>query len=144
MNSNLSLRLLRLALFCTAAMLTFTTGVSAFAQTGTTKSRPLRLPPVFVEADDLTPPALNPDGTITLPDGTVITPPVRHADGTITLPDGSVVTLPPRADSDGTIMLPDGTVVTPNDDGTVTLPDGTILPAPQPPAPGKTPPSHGG
>lgn len=139
MKTHLSLGLLRLVLFCTAAALTLVTGTSAFAQT-----RPLRLPPFIVEADPLTPPELNSDGTLTLPDGTVVKPPLRNSDGSITLPDGSVLTLPPRADSNGTLMLPDGTVVTPNADGTVTLPDGTVInPAPHP-APHAPRPAGGG
>jgi len=131
MKTALSLRLLRLALFCTAAMLTLATGTSAFAEGRATKSRPLRLPPIFVESNELNPPALNSDGSITLPDGTVIAPPVRNSDGSITLPDGSILSLPSRGNSDGTVMLPDGTVVTRNSDGTVTLPDGSVIAAPE-------------
>jgi len=129
MKSALTLRLLRLALFCTAAMLTLATGTSAFAQSRghAKKSRTLSLPTVFVSADSLTPPQFNSDGTITLPDGTVLASPVRSADAAITLPDGTVHSLPRRGDSDGTIMLPDGTVVTPNSAGTITLPAGTVL-----------------
>ena len=146
MKTQLSLRLLRLVLFCTAAALTLVTGTSAFAQTraGSGQSRPLRLPPFIVEADPLTPPELNSDGTLTLPDGSVVTPPLRNSDGSITLPDGTVLTLPPRANSNGTLMLPDGTVVTPHADGTVTLPDGSVInPAPHP-APRAQGPAGGG
>lgn len=129
MKSALSLRLLRLALFCTAAMLTLATGTSAFAQGRghAKKSRALTLPTVFVAADSLTPPEFNSDGSITLPDGTVLSSPVRFADAAITLPDGSVHSLPRRGDSDGSVMLPDGSVAIPNSDGTLTLADGTIL-----------------
>lgn len=133
MNAKLSLRLLRLMLFCTAAMLTLATGTSAFAQGRAQKSRALRLPPVVVEADDLTPPALNSDGSITLPDGSVIAPPLRNSDGSITLADGSVMVLP-RADSDGTVMLPDGTIATRNPDGSLTLPNGNVIAALEHPA----------
>ena len=81
------------------------------------------------------PPALNADGTLTLPDGTIVTP---NADGSITLPDGRVLPPPPKRNADGTITLPDGTVVTPNGDGTLTLPDGTVVKGP-PDGPGRGP-----
>ncbi len=100
---------------------------TASAQTRTRGNRPvIMLPPFVVSEDPFTPPTLNSDGTLTLPDGTVITPPVRNSDGSITLPDGTVHVLP-RPDSDGSIVLPDGTTLTPNEDGTFTLPDGTVV-----------------
>lgn len=92
---------------------------------------------------------LNSDGSITLPDGTVLPPmpgPEFNSDGTITLPDGTVIDPseelppphhPPTINPDGSITLPDGTVLMPNADGTFTLPNGrTIDPskAPTPPA----------
>ncbi|MBI5766856.1 MAG: hypothetical protein HZA93_03625 [Verrucomicrobia bacterium] len=78
------------------------------------------------------PPEINSDGSITLPDGTVLTPPTVNSDGSITLPDGTVlppppVRVPPMKNSDGSITLPDGTVVTPNADGTYTLPNGETV-----------------
>lgn len=92
---------------------------------------------------------LNSDGSITLPDGTVLPPmpgPGFNSDGTITLPDGTVIDpseglppphQPPMINADGSITLRDGTVIAPNADGTFTMPDGrTIDPskAPTPPA----------
>lgn len=131
MKTNISLRLIRLMLFCTAAVLTLSTGTSAFAQGKHTKSRPLRLPPVFVEADMLTPPDTSSDDTISLPDGTVVAMPILNSDGSFTLPDGSVVALPARGDSDGTVILPDGTTATRNANGTLTLADGSVIEAAQ-------------
>ncbi len=78
------------------------------------RSRVVMLPPFVVSEDRISPPVINSDGTITLPDGTVITPPTRNSDGTITLPDGTVIT-PPEHDIDTTITLPDGTVIDPSD-----------------------------
>jgi uncharacterized Zn-binding protein involved in type VI secretion len=102
---------------------------AASAQTAKRPARSGMMPPVFVSGDSLTPPGLNADGSITLPDGTVVTPPARNSDGSRALPEGDVVT-PPTRNSDGTITLPDGTVVippTPNADGTITLLDGTVI-----------------
>ncbi len=78
------------------------------------------------------PPDFNSDGTITLPDGTVLRPPVVNSDGTVTLPDGTVLPAPPMRvppikNSDGTLTLPNGTVVSPNADGTYTLPNGDTV-----------------
>ena len=65
------------------------------------------------------PGVINPDGSITLPDGTGLPPP-HH---------------PPMINADGSITLPDGTVLGPNADGTITLPNGhTIDPSKTPPA----------
>jgi hypothetical protein len=78
------------------------------------------------------PPEVNSDGTIALPDGTVLTPPTVNSDGSITLPDGTVLPAPPMRvppvkNSDGTLTLLDGPVVAPNADGTYTLPDGHTI-----------------
>ena len=67
---------------------------------------------------------VNPDGTITYPDGSV-----KNLDGTITYKDGSVKNL------DGTITYPDGSVKNldgsiSHPDGSVTDADGTVTPAP--------------
>jgi len=114
-----SLRLLATAL---ALLL----GGSAFAQTSGTTA-PRHGPP---------PGVVNSDGTVTLPDGTVLPAPTVNSDGTITLPDGTVVDpakdLPPPnppflKNADGSITLSDGTVIQPNADGTYTLPDGTVI-----------------
>ena len=143
---------LRFALFTVGFALA--TGASAFAQ-GPHGPGDRHGPPHE-------PPALNADGTLTLPDGTVVTPnddgsitlpdghvipppPVRNPDGSITLPDGTV--LPPRPvhNADGTITLPDGTIVTPNADCSITLPDGTVInpphrrPGGRGPGPGRPP-----
>lgn len=129
MKTELSLRLIRLALFCTAALLTLSTGTSAFAQGKHNKVRPLRLPPVFVEADLLTPPDFDGDETIAQPGGTLVMIPILNSDGSFTLPDGSVVALPARSGSDGTVILPDGTTATRNADGSLTLADGSVVKA---------------
>ena len=102
---------LRFSLLAAAFALVSTT--TANAQNART-ARPGQMAPFIVEEDRLPPPELNSDGTITLPDGTVITPPTRNSDGTITLADGTVVT-PPVRNADGTITLSDGTVITPAD-----------------------------
>ena len=82
------------------------------------------------------PGAVNADGTITLPDGSVLPAPTFNADGTVTLPDGRVIDPtkdlppphePPVKNADGSITLDDGTVVQPNADGTYTLPDGHVI-----------------
>jgi hypothetical protein len=107
--------------------------VAAFAQTtGNTTATPPAGHPHFGP-----PPGsvVNDDGTITLPDGTVLPAPTVNADGTITLPDGTVIDPtkdhppgPPfTKNSDGSITLPDGTVVQPNADGTYTMPDGHVI-----------------
>ncbi|MEY2878262.1 MAG: hypothetical protein RLZZ15_642 [Verrucomicrobiota bacterium] len=97
------------------------------------------------------PPVPNSDGTITLPDGTVVTPPARNSDGTITLPDGTVVDPadlppphhPPVKNADGSLTLPDGTTIQPNADGTYTLPNGHVIDLSQPP-PARGPGGHRG
>ena len=107
-------------------------GAAAFAQTtgnATTTTRPAH-GPHFGPPPGST---INSDGTITLPDGTVVQPPTHNSDGTITLPDGTVIDPsqephgPPVKNADGSLTLPDGTVVQPNADGTYTLPDGHVI-----------------
>lgn len=89
------------------------------------------------------PPAeINSDGTITLPDGTVLTPPHLNSDGSVTLPDGTVlpappVRVPPVKNADGSLTLPDGTVIEPNADGTYTLPNGETIDPSKAPARGQ-------
>ncbi len=126
------LALLRFALFCTAAVLTLTTGTSAFAQSKPAKSRifGLRLPTVVVEAYSLTPPDFDGDETIALPNGSVVTTAVPTADASFTMPDGSLLVLPARANSDGTVIMPDGSTATRNADGSLTLANGTVIEAP--------------
>ena len=130
-----------------AATLAIFAGASVFAQsTGT--------PPPPGPHFGPPPGVVNDDGTITLPDGTVLPAPTFNADGTITLPDGTVIDPsqlpPPRApitkNADGSITLPDGTVVQPDADGTYTLPDGHVIDLTQgAPAgrPGPGGPGHG-
>lgn len=101
-------------------------GASAFAQTSGSTTPPARGP------KGPPPGIVNSDGTITLPDGTVLQPPTLNADGSITLPDGTVlpappVCIPPVKNADGSIRLPDGTVIQPNADGTYTMPDGDVI-----------------
>lgn len=127
------------------AAATLLAGLSAFAQ----DSGPARPGP---GGPHFGPPGiLNSDGTVTLPDGTVLAPPTRNSDGTITLPDGTVVDpskdlppphQPPVKNSDGSLTLPDGTIVQPNADGTYTMPDGHVIDlskAPPADAPGRGP-----
>jgi hypothetical protein len=135
-----------------AAALAIFAGTAAFAQsTGSATPparRPHRGPP---------PGEINSDGTITLPDGTVLQPPTVNSDGTITLPDGTAlpappVHVPPVKNADGSLTLPNGTVIQPNADGTYTLPDGRVIDLTKaPPAGGpgrgrgpKGPPPSGG
>ena len=104
------------------ATLVLLAGVSALAQDTRPAGRGPHGPP----------PELNSDGTLTLPDGTVVQPPTLNSDGSITLPDGTVlpappVRTPPVKNTDGSLTLPDGTVVQPNADGTYTLPDGHVI-----------------
>jgi hypothetical protein len=127
MKTNLSLHLIRFALFCTAAVLTLSTGISAFAQGKHVKARALGLPAMVVEASSLTPPDMIADETIAVPDGTVAALPIASADGSFTLPDGSVVALPSRTGSDGTMILPDGSSALRNANGTLSLTDGTTV-----------------
>ncbi len=143
-----SLRLLVAAAALFASM-------TAFAQsTGdATTVRPVH-PPHFGPPPGI----LNPDGTITLPDGTVLPAPTLNSDGTITLPDGTVIDPlrdhppgPPfTINSDGSITLSDGTVIAANADGTYTLPDGHVIDLTKgPPAAGpgrghRGPPPSGG
>ena len=90
---------------------------------------PITMPPKSTPA-----PTMNADGTITLPDGTVIDPSKGHPPG------------PPfTVNADGTITLHDGTVLHPNADGTFTLPDGHVIDLTQgPPAGGPGPRPNGG
>ena len=124
-----------------AAALAIIAGASAFAQD--TGSTPPPRGPHFGPPPGST---INADGTITLPDGTVLQPPTFNADGTVTLPDGTVLPAPPLhappvKNADGSITLDDGTVIQPNADGTYTLPDGDVIdPSKGPPAGG---PGHG-
>ena len=73
--------------------------------------------------------ALAQDSATAPRDRQFLPPAVLNSDGSITLPDGSVLpALPgPMFNSDGSITLPDGTVVQPNSDGTYTLPDGHVI-----------------
>ncbi len=113
------------------AALTLLLSSSAFAQTtgNATATRP-------AHGRHFGPPpgsTLNSDGTLTLPDGTVVQPPTHHRDGTITLPDGTVIDPSedhpgrPVKNIDGSLTLPDGTTVPSNADGTYTLPDGHVI-----------------
>ena len=128
--------------------------VSAFAQTtGNTTTTPPHGPHFGPP-----PGVMNSDGSITLPDGTVLPAlpgPTFNADGTITLPDGTVIDpsqempppphTPPVKNADGSLTLPDGTIVQPNADGTYTLPDGHVIDLSQaPPAGGPGPGGHRG
>ena len=87
-----------------AAALALFASVSAFAQNN---DAPASL--AFVNAD----------GSLTLPDGTVLPAlpgPMFNEDGTLTLPDGTVVQppalhTPPVKNADGSLMRPDGHVV---------------------------------
>jgi hypothetical protein len=75
-----------------------------------------------------------PDGGIELPDGGIV---VRLADGNVQLPDGSVLQAGgnlaiPSGEiyirlADGGLQVPDGSVVTRQSDGTVRLPDGSVI-----------------
>lgn len=113
-------------------VLALAAGASAFAQTtgNTTTTAPDRHPHFGPP-----PGVINSDGTITLPDGTVLPAPVVNSDGTITLPDGTVIDpsqMPPPhpplvKNADGSLTLPDGTVIQPNADGTYTMPDGHVI-----------------
>ncbi len=107
--------------------------VHAFAQTTGSNSTPPPRGPHFGPPPGST---VNADGTVTLPDGTVLPAPTLNADGTITLPDGTVIDpsqdlppphQPPVKNADGSITLDDGTVIQPNADGTYTLPNGHII-----------------
>jgi hypothetical protein len=122
-------------------------GATAFAQDSATRPARGHRPAPHGNIDS--------DGSIILPDGTVLPPPQFNDDGSITLPDGSVLPapethVPPVKNSDGTITLPDGTVIPPNADGTYTLPNGRVLDLskvpPTPPArrPGRGPRPSGG
>ena len=123
------------------AILALLAGASAFAQDSGSATPPRHGPHGPPPVD------LNSDGSITLPDGTVLPPPTFNGDGSITLPDGTVLPMPaPRLpfmkNADGSISLPDGTTVQPNADGTYTLPDGHVIdPSKAPPAggPGRGP-----
>jgi hypothetical protein len=116
--------------FLTAALAVIA-GVSAFAQSTGNATTPPAHGPHFGPP----PGVVNADGTITLPDGTVLPAPTVNADGTITLPDGTVIDpsqmpeppAPPVKNDDGSITLADGTIVQPNADGTYTLPDGHVI-----------------
>ena len=104
------------------AILALFAGVSALAQVSPTRP-PRHGPP---------PGEINSDGSITLPDGTVLPPPTFNDDGSVTLPDGTVLQppaphIPPVKNADGSLTLPDGTVVQPHADGTYTLPDGHVI-----------------
>jgi hypothetical protein len=129
-----------------AATLAILAGASAFAQdTGTT-------PPPHGPHFGPPPGVVNDDGTITLPDGTVLPAPTFNDDGTITLPDGTVIDpsqmppphrQPPVKNADGSITLPDGTVIQPNADGTYTLPDGHVIDLTKAPPAGGPGPGRG-
>jgi hypothetical protein len=124
-----------------AATLAIFAGASAFAQSAGSTTPPARGPHFGPP-----PGALNTDGTITLPDGTVLQPPTLNDDGTITLPDGTVLPAPPLRtppvkNADGSLTLPDGTTVQPNADGTYTLPDGHVIDLSKAPPAGR--PHHG-
>jgi hypothetical protein len=128
MKTQLSLRLIRFVLFCTAATLTVVTGTSAFAaQTRPHKARNLRLAPVIVEAGPLTPPDLVADETVSSPASAMVALPLSGSDGSIALPDGSLLILPARANSDGTVILPDGTTALRSATGTLTHEDGSSV-----------------
>ena len=129
-----------LRLFAITALLA---SASAFAQDSA---------PGLRDRQFLPPAVLNSDGSITLPDGSVLLPlpgPMFNSDGSLTLPDGTVVqppTLhtPPVKNADGSLTLPDGTVVQPNSDGTYTLPDGHVIDLSKaPPAPPRRDPGRG-
>src|SRR5471032_2525185 len=83
-----------------AATLAIFAGASAFAQSPDS-------PPAHGPHFGPPPGTVNDDGTITLPDGTVLPAPTFNADGTITLPDGTVI----DPNADGTYTLPDGHVI---------------------------------
>ncbi len=137
MKNVLSTFVLRVALAFAAFALVSAATVSA--QSAVRRTRPIMLPPFIVAEDCLTPPDLNSDGSLSLPDGTVVISPTRNPDGSITLPDRTVI-LPPVHNADGTVTFSDG--------GVVTLPahnaTGTIIdPAHRPAHRGKRPTGGG-
>lgn len=84
------------------------------AQSAGRRSRPVMLPAFIVMEERLASPELDLDGSLTLPDGTVVTQPTRNPDGSITLLDGTVL-LPPVHQADGTVTFPDGFAIHPSE-----------------------------
>ena len=109
MKTILSAFVLRVTLlFAAFAIVSATT---SSAQSAARRARPVMLPPFIVAEDRFTPPELNSDDALPLPDATALITPIRNADGSITLPDGTAI-LPPVHHADGTVTFSDGGGVT--------------------------------